>query len=226
MVLHVISVGGSLIVPEDIDLDFLKNFKVFIKNRIKKGDRFILIAGGGKVCRKYQNAAKSLVEVSDEENDLLGIYVTKVNAYLLKSVLGKDAHPKIIEDPVNQKIDFKESVLVGSGWKPGCSTDLDAVLIAKRFDAKSIINLSNIDYVYDSDPKINPNAKKIKEISWKDFRKIVGNKWDPGLSAPFDPIASKEAQGLGINVAILNGKKFDNLNDFLDNKEFIGTLIR
>ena len=57
MTLHVISVGGSLIVPEELDTDFLILFKNFIIKRIEKGDKFILIAGGGKTARKYQNAA-------------------------------------------------------------------------------------------------------------------------------------------------------------------------
>jgi hypothetical protein len=68
-----------------------------------------------------------------------------------------------------------------------------------------MINLSNIDKVYTKDPKKFEDAMPIDNISWSDFRKIVGDKWDPGMNAPFDPIAAQKAEELGIKVAILNG---------------------
>jgi len=225
MGLYVISVGGSLIVPDEIDVGFLKSFKEFIIKRIEKGDRFILIAGGGKICRKYQGACVEVSEISDYEKDELGIEVTRLNAFLLKNIFKGFANSVVIKNPIEQVVDFKESVLIGAGWKPGCSTDYDAVLLAKRFDSKNIINLSNIDYVYDSDPKENVDAKRIEKISWDDFKKIVGDEWNPGLSAPFDPIASKEASELGMSVAIINGNNLKALENYLEGNEFQGSLI-
>ena len=90
---------------------------------------------------------------------------------------------------------------------------------------KTIINLTNIDYVYDKNPLKYPSAKAFKEIDWKNFRKIVGNKWSPGLSMPFDPRASREAEVLQIKVIIMNGKRLDNLENFLQDKPFKGTAI-
>ena len=60
----------------------------------------------------------------------------------------------------------------------------------KNLNVKTIINMSNIDYVYDKDPKKNKDAKKIKNIFWRRYRKISGNKWEAGLNKPFDPIAA------------------------------------
>jgi len=97
--------------------------------------------------------------------------------------------------------------------------------LAKRFKAKVVVNLSNVDYVYDKDPNKHSDAKAICEMSWKDFRKIVGNKWDPGMNVPFDPIASRLAHQSGISVALLNGKNIKNLNDFLSGREFVGSVI-
>ncbi len=226
MALYVISVGGSLIVPEEIDTIFLSSFKQFIIKRIERGDRFILIAGGGKTARKYQAAAAEVSGIDNEEKDWLGIHSTRLNAHLLRTIFKLWANPKIISNLEEDNVEFKEEILVGAGWKPGWSTDYDAVELAKRYKAESIINLSNIDYVYSEDPKLNPKAKKFEYISWKDFRKIVGDVWDPGMSAPFDPIASKLAEKASLKVAIMNGRDFDNLNDFLDGKKFKGTLIK
>lgn len=225
MALYVISVGGSLIVPNEIDTVFLSSFKQFIIRRIEKGDRFILIAGGGKTCRKYQAAAAEVSEIDNEEKDWLGIHTTRLNAHLLRTIFKHYANPVVFHN-FDEEVDFKEKILIGAGWKPGWSTDLDSVLLAKKYKSNTIINLSNIDYVYSEDPKLNPKAKKFENISWKDFRKIVGDVWDPGMSAPFDPIASKEAEKENFRVAIMDGKDIDNINDFLDGKKFKGTLIK
>lgn len=227
MALHIISVGGSLIVPEEIDSDFLTVFKQFIVRRIEKGDRFILIAGGGKTARKYQDSASIVSGIDNEEKDWLGIHSTRLNAHLLRTIFKLWAHPKVIKNYITdlENLDFTEKILVGAGWKPGWSTDYVAVLMAEKFSAKSIINLSNISQVCLEDPRLNPNAQKVDKIFWKDFKDIVGETWDPGMSAPFDPIASKKASELKLKVAILNGKQIGNLNNYLDGKDFIGTII-
>lgn len=223
--LIVISVGGSLIVPEKIDINFLKNFKKLILKYIKKGKKFIIVCGGGKTARIYQKAAKSLKTLKKEDIDWLGIYATIINASFLKAIFKNYAHQKIIQNPL-EKVNFKEKILIASGWKPGFSTDYDAVLLAKNFKAKRIINLTNIDYVYDKDPNKFKTAKPLKQISWKEFRKLSPKKWSPGLNFPFDPVASKEAEKLKLEVIIINGKKLKNLENYLENKNFVGTKIK
>lgn len=220
----VISVGGSLICPGQIDKDFLKQLKSTIEKQLRKGKRFILIAGGGRTARYYQEAAQSVAGINKEDLDWMGIHATRINAQLLRTIFQKYAKPKVIKNP-DEKIDFREKILVAAGWKPGFSTDYDAVLLAKQFKVKKIINLSNIDYVYDKDPRQHSDAKPFKEMNWKEFRKLVGNKWNPGLNAPFDPVASKEAEKLELCVAIINGKNLENLKKAIEGKEFVGTTI-
>jgi uridylate kinase len=99
-------------------------------------------------------------------------------------------------------------------------------VVAKNVGAKKIINLSNIDYVYDSDPKINLNAKKIEKISWEEYRKLIPTEWNPGLNSPFDPIASKMAEEEGLEVVIMNGKPIENLAKYLNGEKFLGTVIK
>jgi len=90
---------------------------------------------------------------------------------------------------------------------------------------KKIINLTNIDYVYDKDPKKFKDAKILKEIDWKNYRKIVGEKWSPGLSSPFDPISAKLAEKLRMKIIIINGREIERLENVLRNRPFIGTEI-
>ena len=219
----VISLGGSVIVPDMIDVNFLKVFREVIAKYIKNGFRFVIYCGGGKTARDYQNAASEIVHLGNEDLDWLGIHTTRLNAHLLKTLFGDVAENKIVKDPT-KKIKFTKKVLIATGWKPGWSTDYDAVLLAKNLKLKSVINMSNIDYIFEKDPRKFPDAKMIKKISWEDYRKISGDEWQAGLSMPFDPIAAKEAQKLRLKVFII-GNDLVNFQNLLDNREFEGTVI-
>jgi len=223
----VMSVGGSLIVPGEIDTDFLTKLKAFIVEQTAyQGRRFILIAGGGKTARKYQDAAAAVSELAAEDLDWMGIHSTRLNGHLLRTVFRDIAYPVMVTNPDDTlDIPGTPAVVVASGYRPGASTDLRAVQIARHVGAKKVINLSNIDYAYTADPRTDDTAEKIKEISWADFRALIPADWDPGMSAPFDPIAAREADESNIDVAIINGDKPEELANYLDHKEFIGTVI-
>ncbi|MDD5291049.1 MAG: UMP kinase [Patescibacteria group bacterium] len=223
---YIISLGGSLVVtPEGIDWKLLKGFRSLILEEVRKGKRFFIIVGGGVTCRKYNEAARKTAKVSQTELDWLGIYSGRLNARLLKTIFGPIAYPEIITDPI-APLSAKNKIIIGSGWKPGWSTDYVATVMAREHKAKTVINLSNIDYVYTADPRKYKNAKPIKEMNWQNFRKLVGNKWNPGLNAPFDPVASRLAQKLGLEVIIMDGKKLGNLKNYLGGKQFKGTVIK
>lgn len=221
----IISLGGSLIVPDDIDTKFLRAFKKLIERHVGRGTRFAIICGGGRTARNYQTAARKIVTLRKEDVDWIGIHGTRLNAHLLRTIFYKIAHPLIIKSPFLRDLP-RESILVAAGWRPGCSTDYDAVLLARRLGARTIINLSNIDYVYTKDPRKFRDARPIKEISWKGFRAMLPKKWDPGLNEPFDPVASQFADTLKLEVVIMNGKKLNNIERYLSGKSFVGTRVR
>lgn len=220
----IISLGGSLIVPEEIDIDFLKNFKNLILEHVLLGKKFVIITGGGKICRKYQAVAKNLSDPKNIDLDWIGIASLKLNAELLRVIFGEYANEKVISN-LRNNFDFIKPIIIGSAYEPGWSSDVDAIWAANTVGAKKLINLSNTDYVYDSDPKLNSNAKKIEEISWNEYRKLIPEEWHPGLNTPFDPIASKNAEESGISVMIMNGKPIDNLAKCLNGEKFLGTII-
>jgi uridylate kinase len=222
---YIISVGGSLIAPHGgVDWKFLKQLRALIVRHVAAGNKFFLVAGGGTTCRDYQAAAAKVTKLQQEDIDWLGVHASRLNAQLLRTVLFDVAHPVIIKDP-SKKIVTKQPVIVAGGWKPGWSTDYVAVTLAKTYGARVIINLSNIDYVYNKDPKKYKDAQKITKINWPQFRRLVGDTWTPGLSKPFDPIASKLGAELGLTVIIMNGKKIKNLEKFFQVKKFMGTII-
>jgi len=216
----VISLGGSLIVPDKIQIKFLMEYKEFILKFLRRNYKFIIVTGGGSIARNYIKAATKISQIADEDQDWLGIHATRLNAHLLRTIFKKQAYPVVLDNPFKPLKRKKYQLYIASGWRPGWSTDYDAVLLAHRFKTNVIINASNITHVYDQ------NKKPINKISWKNYRKLIGSKWKPGLNVPFDPIASKTAQKYKIKVIIAKGTDLKNLENILTNKKFKGTIIR
>lgn len=225
----IISVSGSLIVPNGgIAVGYLAKLNKFIRKQLTDDPKrqFFLVIGGGSVARHYIDAGRDVLkhELSADDLDWLGIHATRMNAHLVRTIFRDIAHPYIINDyDIIRKV--KESVVVAAGWKPGWSTDYCAILLCDDYGEKTVLNLTNIDQLYDKDPKAYPDASAIDKISWKEFRKIVCEKWTPGLHSPFDPIAAKRAGDLGIKVVIMNGENFENMKKYFGGEEFVGTII-
>jgi len=222
----IISLGGSLISPEFPDTAYLAGLRSTLKNWYAAHPlrRVILITGGGGPARRYQNAARDIFpELDDDSADWIGIRATRLNGELVKAIFGSDCGDPVVCDPTANG-DFTARVLVASGWKPGFSTDFDAVLMADRYGAKKLINLSNVTQVHTADPKHNPDAKPLDSISWGEFQLLVGTSWTPGANLPFDPIATARARELGLEV-IVAGSDLSNLTAILLGDPFLGTKI-
>jgi uridylate kinase len=227
LMVTVISLGGSIVAPDGVDVQFLKDFVNVIRSFIEADPnrRFIFVVGGGGPARDWQKAYREISGgFKDEEADWIGITATRLNAQLVKAVMGEWCAQDVVTNPSN--VDpLTGRVLVAAGWKPGFSTDFDAVLLAERFKADAVINLSNIEKVYTADPRTDSNAKPIDSISWADFRTLVGDDWIPGKNVPFDPVASRHAAKIGLKVVCAAGKNLENLKKILRGEDFIGTVI-
>ncbi len=206
----VMSVGGSLIVPEEIDTAFLTNLKQLLEAESQNNRRFIIITGGGRTSRRYAAAAEVFSHISQTEVDEIGIEACQLNAALMKLIL------KDIDVQINPDRDL---------YAPGSSSDRAAVRTAVRHSAHKVINLSNISHVYTADPRTDPSAQKIEDITWSEFRTIIPAEFTPNLSSPFDPEAAKEAEEHAIEVATISGENLEELKKYLNGDSFIGTKI-
>jgi uridylate kinase len=228
MAKKILSLGGSLVSPDGIDLTFLKNFRTCILSwlNVDSERQIILIVGGGSLARRYQESYRSLNSTLEQKTqDWLGISATHLNARLIASIFEGYTSVEYFRDYESSPIG-ESRVLVAGGWHPGFSTDFCAVTLAEKLNVKTIINLSNITKVYTADPATHPQATPIDEISWGEFQKIVGHTWTPGGNFPFDPIASERSRLLNLSVTVANGKDMENLKKILNNEPFIGTLIK
>lgn len=223
----ILSLGGSLIVPNGgINTKFLKEFNKFIRKKVAEGRRFFIVAGGGSTTRHYQGAGKEILgRITKDDLDWLGIHATRLNAHLLRTIFKDIAHPRIIDHYDEQYPRLVETVVIAAGWKPGWSTDYDAVLLARDYGATTVINLSNVEMVYTKDPRKFADAQPIEKTSWPYFRDLVGRRWTPGMNVPWDPIAAGEAEKIGLTVIILKGDDLTNLERLFSGNKFKGTVI-
>jgi uridylate kinase len=220
----ILSLGGSLIYPQEIDVEYLKQFRELILSCVQKGMTFGIVCGGGSIARMLIKKGNEITSLTSLQNDILGIAGTKVNAQIVREMFGDIAYPSVITN-YSKKISSSQPIVVGAGWQPGCSTDKDAVLLADSLGANTIVNLTNVDYVYTKDPRKYPDAKPIVKTTWKEFKAIVGGEWKAGMNLPFDPIAAQLAEKKKFTVVIMNGKPLDNLEAYLAGKKFKGSVI-
>jgi uridylate kinase len=223
----VLDLGGSLVAPDAVAVEFLKNFKRLIEEYLE-GDqsrRLVMVIGGGSPARNYQEAYRSISSApNDDEADWIGIAATRLNARLIKALFEDFCADEVVTNPTEVG-PFTGRILVASGWKPGFSTDYDAVLLAEKFDAKVLISLTNIAKIHTADPKTDRTAKPLDTISWSEFEKIAGSEWIPGKNTPFDPMAVTKATEMKLIVISALGTDLDNLRRILCGEEFVGTTV-
>jgi uridylate kinase len=223
----VISLGGSLIAPESgINKPFLHSFQQLIHD-LTPGRKFCIITGGGAICRDYQQALSDLTDADDTKLDWMGIYMTRLHGQFVRLILGDLAYPEVVLTPNTTADAIQESLVVigAAGDTPGRSSDYEAVAVAEAVGADHLVNLSNISHIYDADPKQDPHAEPLEELSWDQYKDVIPGSWEPGLHTPFDPVSAEFARECGMEVAVMSGTPIDNLRDYLNNDDFTGSVI-
>jgi uridylate kinase len=129
----------------------------------------VVVTGGGQIARFYINTARKL-GLDESSLDLMGIDVSRLNAKLLISSLGSHVYPNVPKS-LDEISNFIESnkIIVSGGLHPGQSTNATSALIAEKIKANQFINATDVEGIYDSDPRKNQNAK---HCSSKGDRKI------------------------------------------------------
>jgi uridylate kinase len=223
----VLSLGGSLIVPNKVNEDLLKQFKrILIKNTKKY--KFVVVCGGGSIARTYINGLENQ-EISKKNyfQSLLGISTTRLNARFMSYFFGKDANQGIPHEIQEVHSSIKKNKIVFCGalrYEKNQTSDTVAATLARSFNT-IFINLTNIQGLYKENPKTHRNAKFIPEISFEDFYKIAKKiEFKPGQHFVLDQKAAKIIKKYKVKTYIL-GSDLRNLDNILNNKHFIGTLI-
>ena len=222
----VLSLGGSQIIPNEVNLKYLKELKkILLKNT--KNFKFIIVCGGGSVARKYISALKKS-GINEKLQSLAGISTTRMNARFMNYFFNID--PKFgiphTHKTLRKYVNAQDITFCGAlEYKPNQTSDSTAAGIAKEFKT-DFINITNIKGLYDKNPLEFKNAKFIPFISWKEFDKMANKtRFKPGQHFVLDQTASKIILKNKITTYIL-GKDIKELNNLLSKKKFKGTIIQ
>jgi len=222
----VLSLGGSLILPNEIDFKFLKEFKKIILKNTRKY-KFIIVCGGGSIARKYISALK-ILNINEKFQNFSGISATRMNARFMNYFFNINPEKGIPHKMKQLRKYVRKQDVVFCGaleYKPNQTSDSTAAEIAKYFKT-SFINLTNVPGLHNKNPLKHKDAKLIPNISWKEFDKMANkSKFKPGQHFVLDQTASKIIMKNKISTYIV-GKNLNQLDNILHNKKFKGTIIK
>ncbi len=222
----VLKIGGSLLYDKEgkILIDRLREYAASIKSLVKGGQSLVIVVGGGIPARVFISAAREL-GASEAQCDWLGIKLARNNAELLCAALGDVAYPKIVEtlDELEVAVKIGKVVLMG-GLVPGQSTNAVAAVAAESIKAEMLFNATNVNGVYDRDPK-EADASRYDTITISELKKVLAESGTrAGEYKLFDPVAIRVVERSKIPTVIFDGRNPENLAAvFRDSK--IGTLI-
>ncbi len=218
----VIDIGGSIF-ASPIDINYIKRFSELLIKLRGEGYKLMVVVGGGKTAKDYISTARALGGGS-KLLDEVGIAITRVNAMLLLAALGEHAVTRIpgkVEDALPG-----DKILVMGGTRPGQTTDAVAAELASRHGAELLLVASNVDGVYTDDPRINPRAGLISELTSEELVELVSARHhEPGYSGVIDPTAAKIIHRSRIRTAFVHGTYLDNMVKAIKGEDFRGTRV-
>ena len=178
----------------------------------------------GKTARYYAETGRELGG-DTYQLDILGIGATRLNAQLLALALGDmpDRVPETAEETAKAAAPGKIAVM--GGTEPGHTTDAVAMMVASYMDADRVVNATSVDAVYTDDPRSNPDAVKIPEMTIGRLGEIVYKEHGASKSSVFDPLGVKIAAERNIDIMIVDGRNLDELRKAILGERFDGTFV-
>jgi len=224
----VLSIGGSSMITDGKpDIAYLRSMASIIK---KSRNSFGILTGGGSIARMYASAAREL-GASEYEADSIAITSTRQNAQLLIAALesaGVDVHGSVLTDFESAKEPSHErKAVVMGGTIPGITTDTDAVLLAEAIGARKLVNISNVDAIYDSDPRKNPGAKRFQKMTYDELITLAtsSDKRMAGTNFVFDMLACKLIARSKIETHFVSNKDMGQIESAIEGRKHGGTVV-
>jgi len=220
----VISLGGSVLVP-DLGNHRIREYS-HVLQKIGEKHRIFVVTGGGGEARRYIDAARA--SGADEGTaDEIGIMVTRLNAFLLVTGLGRAAYPNIAHDQT-EAMEYAESgkIVVMGGVTPAQTTDAVAAVLAERTSADLLVNLTSVDAIYSADPNTDLQAKRYSHLTPGRLAEIVGNTdLRAGSNNVMDPVAVRIISRSRIPLLVIDGRTPDNLYEAIVQGKHAGTIV-
>ena len=221
-----VSIGGSVFLSGDGDTAYLDKLAALLR-RLGRSFPLVVTVGGGRTAREYIRLGRSL-GFTEVELDEIGIDVTRLHARLLAGRIGPPtpSHPPTSVAQAIHEIHRVSPVVLG-GTEPGHTTDGVAALIAVRLRAARLVNATNVDGIYDRDPRTSRRARLLKELSWAEFGELVrrSTTGEAGQEFLFDRLGADALARAGIPLRVVHGRDLDNLEAAIRGRPFEGSRV-
>lgn len=218
----VLSIGGSVVLSEEADTDFLTQLCSLVEKESVQGRLFIIV-GGGFIARSYIKLGRSL-GFNEELLDQIGIDITRVNAKILTNLFASSN--KTIPTTTDEARGLTNRIVVMGGTTPGHSTDMVGAEIAQKTHADLFIIATNVNGIYDKDPNKYSDARQFKQIHIDKLIDNLGTTWgSAGKNTVIDGPALQIIKDACLKTVVLNGKRLEQLHNVLQGKSFDGTEI-
>lgn len=219
----VIKLTGKLFSPGNVGV-LLEIAETIVEYK-RKGLKLAVVVGGGETARRYISMA-SEAGVSLGWQDILGIGASRLNAMLFSALLGDHAYypiPTRIEEFIHAW--NLDKIAVGGGLQPGQSNNAVAASLAELLNAELLINATTVDGVYDKDPRTDPNARILKELTIGELKSVLSQSYAPGKYELLDPIAISIIERAKLNVVFINAFKPYMLRSVLSGEKTYGSWV-
>ena len=217
-----LKLGGHLLFSKP---DSFKDYVIVLDKVLADFKNLFIVVGGGQKARDYIKLGREL-NLSEAYLDQLGIMISHVNAFLIYSYLIRNHRVKFVTS-WEEFIELAGSdyALISGGLLPSISTTTVACLMAEATNAM-LLYATDVEGVYDKDPKKHADAKLFKEIEIEDLIKVLRDTQDmrAGQYKLFDQHALDIMKRSKIPVRVFNGLNVENIIRAIKN-ENIGTLI-
>jgi len=222
----VVSLGGSVLLTGSGDAEYLERLAELLR-RLGADRPLVVTTGGGRTAREYIQLGRAL-GLTEFELDEVGIEVTRLHARLVAARVGPPApaRPPATVPAVVEQLRTGSPVILG-GTEPGHTTDGVAALVAVRIRAARVVNATDVDGVYDRDPRVHPDARRIDRLSWPEFRAMVHAEasGEAGQNFLFDRLGADALARAHIPLLIVPGRDLGNLEAAVSGRAFRGTLV-
>ncbi len=210
-----------------LNFDVLNTIAIQVKECVEKGVSVGIVVGGGNFWR-----GRSGEKMDRTRADHMGMLATVINALAIADSLeavdvpvrvqtgiemNKIAEPYIRGKAVRHLEKGRVVVFACGTGNPYFTTDTGAALRAVEIDADVILLAKNVDGVYDSDPNLNPDAKKFDEISFTDVLSM-------GLGV-IDSTAASLCRDNNLPVLVFGLSEPENIVRVIEGEK-IGTIIK
>ncbi len=221
----VVSLGGSVIVPDDDDDIFLKRFAEMVWSLCDRYQLY-LVCGGGRIARYYIKVGRAL-GLQESDLDELGIMTTRINATLVARVLGEKGIDKVPTDILEaHRMERKGKVVVMGGTVPGHTTDAVSAMLAKEVRAVRIVNGTSVDAVYTADPRKDPKAERLPRLTHQQLYELVNvGLHGAGPSNVFDRLGAQIARDNHIDIYIVDGRDLADMRAAIEGRPIKGTVV-